>query len=57
MFGLSALKEMERPWDADPGTPDGDVVGVLATLIEAFEAEHFPIAAPDPMAAIEFMME
>lgn len=57
MFGLSALKEMERPWDADPGTPDGDVVDVLATLIEAYEAEHFPIAAPDPMAAIEFMME
>jgi HTH-type transcriptional regulator/antitoxin HigA len=53
----AALKEVERLWDADPGTPDGDVVDVLTTLIEAYEAEHFPIAAPDPIAAIEFMME
>ncbi len=52
-----ALKEVERLWDADPGTPEGDVVDVLATLIEAYEAEHFPIAAPNPIAAIEFMME
>jgi len=53
----AALKEVERLWDADPGTPEGDVVDVLATLIEAYEAEHFPIAAPDPIGAIEFMME
>ena len=53
----AALKDVERLWDADPGTPEGDVVDVLTTLIEAYEAEHFPIAAPDPIAAIEFMME
>ncbi|HEY3146373.1 MAG TPA: helix-turn-helix domain-containing protein [Dongiaceae bacterium] len=53
----AALQEVERLWGADPGTPDGDVVDVLTTLIEAYEAEHFPIAAPDPIAAIEFMME
>jgi HTH-type transcriptional regulator/antitoxin HigA len=53
----AALKQVERLWDADPGTPDGDVVDVLTTLIEAYEAEHFPISPPDPIAAIEFMME
>ena len=53
----AALKEVERLWDADPGTPDGDVVDVLTTLIEAYEAEHFPISPPDPIAAIAFMME
>jgi HTH-type transcriptional regulator/antitoxin HigA len=53
----AALKEVERLWDADPGTPDGDVVDVLTTLIEAYEAEHFPISPPDPIAAIVFMME
>ena len=51
-----ALKEVERLWDAEPGTPDGDRVDVLVTLIEAYEAEHFPIPAPDPIAAIEFML-
>ena len=53
----AALKEVERLWDADPGTPDGDRIDVLVTLIEAYEAEHFPIPAPDPIAAIVFMME
>ena len=52
-----ALKEAERLWDADPGTPDGDLVDVLVTLIQAYEAQHYPIEAPDPIAAIEFMME
>jgi HTH-type transcriptional regulator / antitoxin HigA len=52
-----ALKEVERLWDAEPGTPAGDRVDVLVTLIEVYEAKHFPIPAPDPIAAIEFMME
>lgn len=53
----AALKEVERLWDANPGTADGDRVDVLVTLIEAYEAKHFPVPAPDPIAAIEFMME
>lgn len=53
----AALKEAERLWDANPGTSDGDRVEVLVTLIEAYEAKHHPIPAPDPIAAIEFMME
>jgi HTH-type transcriptional regulator/antitoxin HigA len=53
----SALKDVERLWEAEPGTPDGDRVDVLVTLIEAYEAKHVPIPAPDPIAAIEFMME
>lgn len=52
-----ALKEVERLWDAEPGTLDGDRVDILVTLIEAYEAKHFPISAPDPIAAIEFMLE
>ena len=52
----AALKMVERLWDAEPGTPAGDRVEVLVTLIEAYEAKHFPIEAPDPIAAIEFMM-
>ena len=53
----TALKEVERLWDADPGTPDGDRVDILTTLIEAYEAKHFPIAAPDPISAVLFMMD
>ncbi len=43
--------------DAAPDTPDGDRLDVVATLVEAYEARHFPIAAPDPIAAIKFRME
>ena len=53
----AALKEIERLWDARPGTRDGDAVDILTTLVEAYEARHYPIAPPDPIAAIEFMME
>lgn len=51
-----ALKEVERLWDAGPGTVKGDRVEVLVTLIEAYEAKHFDIPAPDPIAAVEFML-
>ena len=53
----AALKEVERLWNAEPGTPDGDRVEILVTLIEAYEAKHHAIPAPDPIAAVEFMME
>jgi HTH-type transcriptional regulator/antitoxin HigA len=53
----AALKEVERLWDAEPGTRDGDRVEVLATLVEAYEAKRHAIPAPDPISAIEFMME
>ncbi|MGA8382721.1 MAG: helix-turn-helix domain-containing protein [Stellaceae bacterium] len=53
----AALNEVERLWQSEPGTPEGDRVEVLSTLIEAYEARHHPIAAPDPIAAILFMME
>ncbi len=53
----TALREVERLWEAEPGTPDGDRVEILVTLIEAYEAKHHPIEAPDPIAAVEFMME
>ena len=53
----AALKGVERLWGAKAGTPDGDRLDVLATLIDAYEAEHFPIDPPDPVEAIKFRME
>ncbi len=38
-----ALAEIERLFDAVPGTPEGDRLDVLITLVEAYEAEHYPI--------------
>jgi HTH-type transcriptional regulator/antitoxin HigA len=53
----AALADIERLWKSEPGTPEGDRVDVLAILIEAYEARHHPIPAPDPIAAVLFMME
>ncbi|QHC34744.1 type II toxin-antitoxin system HigA family antitoxin [Komagataeibacter xylinus] len=53
----AALDEVGRLWRAKSGTPDGDRLDVLATLIDAYEAKHHPIDPPDPVEAIRFRME
>ncbi len=42
---------------AEYGTPEGDELDVLSTLVDAYEREHFPIDTPDPVEAIQFRME
>ena len=53
----AALIEVERLWGAKAGTPRGDRLDVLATLIDAYETQHFPMDPPDPIEAIKFRME
>jgi HTH-type transcriptional regulator/antitoxin HigA len=53
----TALAEVERLWGAKAGTRGGDRLDVLATLIDAYEAEHIPMDPPDPIEAIKFRME
>lgn len=53
----AALKEIEELMDAQPDTPEGDRLDVMTTLVEAFEAKHYPIDEPDPIEAILHRME
>lgn len=53
----AALEEIERLMDAQPDTPAGDRLDVLATLVEAWEEKHCPIEEPDPIEAIQHRME
>jgi HTH-type transcriptional regulator/antitoxin HigA len=53
----AALSEVERLWGACSGTPEGDRLDILATLIDAYESEHHPIDPPDLIQAIKFRME
>jgi HTH-type transcriptional regulator / antitoxin HigA len=53
----AALSELKRLWGAKTGTPNGDRLDVLATLIDAYEADHMPMDPPDPIEAIRFRME
>jgi len=53
----AAMATVKRLWGSKSGTPDGDRLDVLATLIDAYEAQHEPIDRPDPIEAIRFRME
>ena len=55
----AALDEASRFFDhePEPGSEEGDRFEVLVTLIDAYEAAHHPIEAPDPVEAIKFRME
>jgi HTH-type transcriptional regulator/antitoxin HigA len=53
----AALAEVERLFDATPGTSEGDRLDILATLVEAYEEQHYSLPPPDPIEAIEYYMD
>lgn len=55
----AALREISVLMELDPelGTPEGDRLDILATLVQAYEARHMKIEAPDPVEAIKFRMD
>ncbi len=53
----AALTAIDGLMGAAPSTPAADELEVLVTLVEAHEAERWPIEAPDPISAIEHVME
>ena len=54
---LETLERIDALMSAKPSTPQMDELEVLATLVEAYEAQHHNIEAPDPIEAIKFRME
>jgi len=54
---IATLNQIESLMDAKPNTPQMDELEVLTTLVEAYEAQHYVIDAPDPIEAIKFRME
>ena len=53
----SALAQVDLLSDADEGTEEFDRLDILVTLIEAYEAKHYPIGPPSFEAAVEYEME
>jgi HTH-type transcriptional regulator/antitoxin HigA len=53
----NALKEVETLMMSKPNTPAGEKLDVLTTLVESYEAKHYPMELPDPVEAIKFEME
>jgi HTH-type transcriptional regulator / antitoxin HigA len=55
----AALRMVSKLVDLDPapGTPDGDRLDIMATLVAAYEAREFPVDSADPIEAIKFRMD
>jgi HTH-type transcriptional regulator / antitoxin HigA len=51
------LNEIEGLMRARRNTPQGDRLDLLVTLIEAWEAKHYPLDLPDAIEAIKYHME
>ena len=54
----AALSEVDRLIDASPGTPEGEKLDVLVTLIEVYEEQHFPIPeTANPVEVLKYRLE
>lgn len=53
----AALVKVEELWGAKAGTPEGDKLDILVTLVDAWENAHYPMDPPDPVEAIKFRLE
>ena len=53
----AVLEEVESLMAAAAGSPEGERLDVLVTLIEAYEKTHYPMDLPDPVEAIKFRMQ
>lgn len=53
----AALAAIDGLMGAEPDAPEADRLEVLVTLVEAYEARHWPVDTPDPVSLIEHVME
>ena len=53
----TALEAVTKLMEAKPGTPRGDRLDVLTTLVEAYERKVHPIVSSDPIEAIKHTLD
>jgi HTH-type transcriptional regulator / antitoxin HigA len=53
----AALAQIEASWDAVDGSEAAEQLEVLSMLVEAYEKQHYPIEAPDPIEFLNYVME
>lgn len=52
-----ALREISRHWDAPEGSEEEAYMDAMATLVDRYEREHYPIPRATPLEVLKFMME
>ena len=53
----AALARISKLLDAELNTPEGEELDHLSTLVETYEAEHYPMEDPDPDSLLEFLLD
>jgi HTH-type transcriptional regulator / antitoxin HigA len=56
----SALAEIEKLWSAPDGTPKGDKLDILVTLVETYEDRRWPLNSRrrfDPVDVLHYAIE
>ncbi len=53
----AALARISELLDAELNTAEGEELDRISTLVEIYEAEHYPIEDPDPSSMIEFLID
>ena len=56
----NALAEIEKLWVASAGTPAGDKLDILATLVETYEKRRWPLRSQrrfDPVDVVHYAIE
>jgi HTH-type transcriptional regulator / antitoxin HigA len=53
----TTLARIEEIFNAKLGSPEGDELDLLVTLVELYEEKTYRINLPDPITAIRFRME
>ena len=52
-----AIQEVERLWGSPIGSPDGDKLDILATLVDAYERDHFPVQPSNPLEMLRYALD
>jgi HTH-type transcriptional regulator/antitoxin HigA len=52
-----ALRRVEELWNSPEGSPQSDEMGILVTLIDAYDESIYTIDLADPIEAIKFRLE
>ena len=56
----AALAEIEKLWGASIGTPEGDKLDILVTLVETYEERRWPLKSRrrfDPVDVLHYAIE
>ena len=56
----AALSEIEKLWGASSGTPEGDKLDILVTLVETYEERRWPLRSRrrfDPVDALRYAID